>query len=94
MKDITSIDWKAPYGKIRSLNPAKQKVWYTQNGIEYDSSGKACNPKQVQKYLGDKASEAQAVADEAKEVAAAAQKDATAMLKDAGMTKTAARKAS
>ena len=93
MRDITTIDWKAPYGKIRSLNPAKQKVWYAQNGVEYDSAGKACNAGQVKKHYQDVATAAQKTADEAKEASVAAQKAADEMLKQAGINKTAARKA-
>lgn len=94
MRDITSIDWKAPYGKIRSLNPGKQKVWYTQNNVEYGSDGKACNAAQVKKYYATVAADAQKVADEAKEASVTAQKAADEMLKNAGLTKTAVRKAS
>ena len=93
MRDITSIDWKAPYGKIRTLDVSKQKVFYQQNGIDYDAAGKACNKTQVKKYLADVATEAQKFADDAKEAMAEAQKAADTMLKNAGMTKTAARKA-
>lgn len=93
MRDITNIDWKAAYGKIRSLNPAKQKVWYTQNGVEYGPDGKACNAKQVKEYYASVASEAQKAADDAKEASAAAQLAADEMLKQAGINKAAARKA-
>ena len=93
MRDITTIDWKAPYGKNRTLNVAKQKVFYVQNGIDYDASGTACTAAQVKKYYASVAIDAQKIADDAKEASAAAQKDAESMLKAAGMTKTAARKA-
>ena len=93
MRDITTIDWKAPFGKIRTLNPAKQKVFYTQGGIDYDAAGKACTAAQVKRYYAEVATEAQKAADDAKEASAAAQKAADQMLKQAGMNKTAARKA-
>lgn len=93
MRDITTIDWKARHGKVRSLDPGKQKVWYVQDGIEYDSAGKACNAKQVKDYYARVAADAQKAADEAKEASAAAQAAADEMLKQAGINKTAARKA-
>ena len=93
MRDITNIDWSGPYGYHKTAQPAKQKVWYTQNGIEYGSDGKACNAAQVKKYLETIASDAQLVADAAKEASTAAQKAATEMMKNAGMNRTEARKA-
>lgn len=93
MRDITTIDWKAPHGKIRSLNPGKQKVWYTQEGVEYGSDGKACNAAQVKKYYETVATDAQRAADEAKEASIKAQATATEMMKNAGMNKTAVKKA-
>lgn len=94
MQDVTQIDFSKPYGKVRTMDPGKQKVFFTQNGMEYDAAGKACNAKQVKEYYTAKAAEAQAAADEAKEAAANAQKQADEVLKAAGVTKTAARKAS
>ena len=93
MRDITTIDFKQPFGKLRSLNPAKQKVWYTQLGIEYGADGKACNPKQVKAYYASVAADAQKAADEAKEASAAAQLAADEMLRQAGIGKKAARAA-
>ena len=92
MQDVTQIDWKRPYGKVRTMNPGEQKVFFTQNGMEYDAAGKACNAKQVKDHYAKVAAEAQAAADEAKEAAAKAQKDADEVLKAAGINKTAARK--
>lgn len=93
MKDVTTLDRSRPHGKIRTLNPGTQKVFFMQDGIEYDAAGKACNPKQVKEHYAAVAAEAQAAADEAKEAAAAAQKQADEVLKAAGINKTAARKA-
>lgn len=94
MKDVTKIDFSKPFGKIRTLDPGSQKVFFTQDGIEYGADGKACNAKQVKEHYTKIAAEAQAKADEAKEAAAEAQKAADEMLKQAGVTKTQARKAS
>jgi hypothetical protein len=93
MRDITTIDWKAPFGKVRTTDTSKQKVFFLQDGIEYDSAGKACNPAQVKKHYATLAADIQKQADEAKEQAAQAQKAADEMLKQAGMNKTQARKA-
>lgn len=93
MRDVTTIDWKAPLAKVRSLNPGTQKVFFTQDGIEYDAAGKACNAKQVKEHYAAVAADAQKLADDAKDQAAAAQKAADEMLKAAGINKTAARKA-
>ena len=93
MRDVTTIDFSKPFGKVRTMNPGEQKVFFTQDGIEYGADGKACNAKQVKEHYTAVAAEAQAKADEAKEAAAAAQKAADEMLKAAGVTKTAARKA-
>jgi hypothetical protein len=93
MRDVTTIDWNKPLAKVRSLNPGTQKVFFTQDGIEYDAAGKACNPKQVKEHYAKFAAEAQKAADEAKDQAAAAQAQADEMLKQAGINKTAARKA-
>jgi len=92
MKDVTKIDFKLPHGKIRTLDPGKQKVWFTQNGLDYDAGGNACNAKQVKAYYAKIASDAQKNADDAKEAAANAQAQADEVLKAAGVTKTAARK--
>jgi type V secretory pathway adhesin AidA len=92
MRDITTINWKEPFGKHRSLDVAKQKVFYTQNGIEYDAGGVACNQTQVKKYYAQVATDAQKAADEAKEASVRAQEAADEMLKKAKLTKTAARK--
>lgn len=89
MRDVTKIDFKLAHGKIRSLNPGKQKVWYQQDGIDYDSSGTACNPKQVKDHYAGVAADAQKAADDAKEAAAAAQIQADEVLKAAGLAKTA-----
>lgn len=93
MRDITVIDFSKRFGKVRAIDPTKQKVFFTQDGIDYDSSGRACDTKQVKKHYADIATAAQAAADEAKEAAAAAQNQADQVLKAAGMNKTAARKA-
>ncbi len=93
MRDVTKIDFKLPFGKIRSLDPGKQKVWYTQDGIDYDSSGTACNAKQVKTHYGALAAAAQNAADEAKEAASNAQAQADEVMKSAGLSKAAVRKA-
>lgn len=93
MRDITTLDFSKPHAKVRSLDAAKQKVFFTQDGIEYDAAGKACNAKQVKEYAARKAAEAQKLADDAKEQAAAIQKEADEVLKAAGLNKTQARKA-
>ena len=93
MKDISTIDWNESYSKRVSSNPATQKVYFIQNGIEYGSDGKACNAKQIKEFYANQAAEAQKLADEAKEAAAEAHKQADALLKAGGTTKTAARKA-
>ena len=93
MRDITTIDWSQPHAKMVAEDVMKQKVFFVQNGIEYDAAGKACNAKQVKEYYASVAADAQRQADEAKEQAALAQKSADEMLKQAGINKTAARKA-
>lgn len=96
MRDITKIDWSGDVTEIKEGDPAKiakQKVFFLQDGIEYDASGTACNVTQVKKHYADVAAAAQKTADDAKEAAAEAQAAADAMLKQAGMNKTAARKA-
>jgi len=96
MKDITQIDWTDDYTKLVEGDPAKmakQKVFFLQNGVEYDASGKACNQAQVKKYYADMAAEAQKTADEATAIAKGAQEAAAEALKTAGINKTAARKA-
>ena len=83
MSDIMNIDFSQPYGKVLAANPAKQKVFFMQNGIEYDAAGKACNPKQVQAYAKSKAEEAQAAAADAQKIADDAKAAADAMTKSA-----------
>jgi len=73
MQDVTQIDWKKPYGKIASIDIANQKVFFTQNGIDYDAGGKALDPKQIKKHYSSVASSAQKAADEARLAADAAQ---------------------
>jgi hypothetical protein len=94
MRDITKIDFNRSYGRVRTMDAAKQKCFYIQDGIEYDSSGTACNAKQVKEHYAQVAASLQQQADEAKEQAAAAQAQADEMLKAAGVTKAQARKAS
>ena len=93
MRDVTKIDFSKPHGKVRSMDPSKQKVYFRQDGIDYNSTGTACSAKQVKEHYSKIASSAQLAADEAKEAAANAQSQADEMLKSAGITKTAARKA-
>ena len=81
MKDISQIDWSAPYSKRVSADPIKQKVFYIQDGIEYDATGKACNAKQIKEHYKALADKAQQDADAAKEAAAAAQATADELLK-------------
>lgn len=93
MKDITKIDWSAPFGKVSHIDPTKQKVFYVQNGVEYDAAGNCIDAKKVKDYYAKVAADAQAAADEAAAAARAAQEQADAMLKTAGITKAAAKKA-
>ena len=96
MKDITQIDWKGDFTELKEGDPKKrtqQKIFFLQDGIEYDASGTACNAGQVKKYYARVATEAQETADAAKDFAADAQTAADTMLKQAGINKTAARKA-
>jgi hypothetical protein len=92
MRDITQIDFSQPHSKVVTSDPAKQKCFFKQDGVEYDSAGKACNVKQVKAYYAQLATDAQLAADEAKEAAANAQEQADAAMKSAGINKTAARK--
>ena len=73
MQDVTQIDWKRPYGKIASIDIASQKVFFTQNGIDYDAGGKCLDPKQIKKHYSAVAANAQKAADDAREAAEAAQ---------------------
>ena len=93
MRDVTKIDFAKPHGKVRALDPSKQKVYFRQEGIDYDSTGTACNAKQVKAHYAGIAAAAQKQADDAKDAAAVAQESADEMLKAAGINKTAARKA-
>ncbi len=86
MKDVSNIDWKAPYSEIKEGDPsklAKQKVFFLQDGIEYDAQGKACNVKQVKDYYAAEAKKAQEVADAAKAAAEAASAAVTELNKAA-----------
>lgn len=78
MKDIMNIDWNEPYAKRVAADPTKQKVFFIQNGIEYDAAGKACNKTQVNNYYKklqkdaeEQVAAAKAALDAAKENAAA-----------------------
>ncbi len=81
MRDITTIDWNAEYAKRVSADPSTQKVFFIQDGIEYDAAGKACNKKQVKEYYAKRAANAQKEADDAKDAAAAAQAAADEAMK-------------
>jgi hypothetical protein len=94
MKDITNIDWKGDITKIVEGDPAKiakQKVFFLQNGVEYDGAGKACNAKQVDEYYNRVAAEAQKLADDAAQAAKDAKASAAEARKMAGTTTAAAR---
>lgn len=96
MRDISQIDWKSDYSKIVEGDPGKilkQKVFFLQNGVEYNAAGIACNAKQVKDYYTTVAADAQKMADDAKLAATEAQANADAAIKNAGITKTAAKKA-
>ena len=93
MEDVTKIDFTKPYGKISSLDVASQTVFYTQNGIDYGIDGMACDEKQVKEHYAKIAAQAQADADAAKQAAEEAQKGVDALIKQAGVTKTAVKKA-
>ena len=65
MKDVTKIDFTERYGKVVEEDPTKQKVYFIQNGIEYDGAGNACNKKQIKAHYAKVAAEAQQTADAA-----------------------------
>jgi hypothetical protein len=67
MKDVTTIDFTERYGKVVEEDVANQKVFFIQNGIEYDGAGKACNKKQIKAHYAKVAAEAQQTADAARE---------------------------
>ncbi|MEE8364198.1 MAG: hypothetical protein V3R76_00290 [Gammaproteobacteria bacterium] len=78
------LDKNRSYGRIKSLDP-KNKIAFTQDGIDYDSAGDPLNQKQVKKYLDGLAESIQSEADKAMEIAKAAQvqaKERLAELKD------------
>lgn len=92
MHDIREIDFSKPYGRVSTTAP-NQKVFFIQDGIDYDSAGKAVDEKQVKAVLAKRAADAQKIADEAREAAEALQADAEALIKDTGITKTDLKKA-
>lgn len=72
MENVAKIDFKKPYSKIVEVKPTrmlKQKVFWKQNGIDYDIAGNAVNVKQVEQYYTRLAENAQKAADDAKESA-------------------------
>ena len=65
MKDVTTIDFTERFGKVVEEDVVNQKVFFIQNGIEYDGSGNACNKKQIKAHYAKVAAEAQEVANQA-----------------------------
>ena len=87
MRDITTIDWQGDMTKVVESDPVKipkQKVFFLQNGIEYDAGGKACNKLQVKHYYATVAQEAQETADAAIAKSQELQEAATQALAAAG----------
>ena len=93
MQNVLTIDFQRPYAKRLSIDPAKQKVFFIQNGIDYDSGGTAVDKRQVQHFYTSAAATAQADVDAAVNAAKAAQEQVTAMMKETGVTKAAAKNA-
>jgi hypothetical protein len=93
VENVLTIDFKKPYAKRLSINPAKQKIFFIQNGIDYDSAGSCCNKKQVQDHYAKVAAKAQATADAATLAAKTAMDEVAAVMKETGVTKTAIKKA-
>jgi len=75
MENVATIDFKKPYSKIVEVKPQrilKQKVFFTQNGIDYDIAGNACNQSQIKRYYDDLVKQAEQDAADAKKAATAA----------------------
>lgn len=95
MENVAQIDFKQPYSKIVEVIPArilKQKVFFKQNGIDYDIAGKAVDVKQVTKFYDQVAADAQAQADAAKEAAVEAARQAKEVAAEAKAAVTGAKK--
>lgn len=93
MQNVMQIDYKQSYGKVVSINPAKQKVFFKQNGIDYNSAGVACDPKQIKAHYAKIAVDAQKSAEEAVTAAEAAQAEVAEIMKAGSVTKSDMKKA-
>jgi len=80
MKDVTQIDFTERFGKVVEEDVVNQKVFFIQNGIEYDGSGNACNKKQIKAHYARVAAEAQQTADDAMVAYEEAQAQANTLL--------------
>ena len=90
MRDVSQIDWAEPMSKIvegDQKKVTKQRIFYQQNGIDYDAAGIAVDPKQVKAYYQSVADEAAAEAKAASDAAAAAAENAAALKKHATSVK-------
>lgn len=65
MLDVMQIDFTQRYGKVIQEDVVNQKVYFVQNGIDYDGAGKACNKDQLKKHYAKVAAEAQQEANDA-----------------------------
>lgn len=83
MRNVAQLDHSQPYTKIRSLDTAKQKVFFIQDGIEYDAAGTAVNQRQIKAYYDKQVADAEARADDAKAAAKAAADEAKAAAAEA-----------
>ncbi|MCP4469886.1 MAG: hypothetical protein GY815_04225 [Gammaproteobacteria bacterium] len=75
MENIATIDFKKPYSKIVEVKPQrilKQKVFFKQNGVDYDIAGNATSQSQVKGYYDGVVKQAEQDAANAKEAAEAA----------------------
>ena len=93
MQNVLTIDFKQPFAKRLSADPAMQTTFFLQNGIEYDAAGQACDKEQVSGHYAKVAAAAQKVADEALQAAKEAQEEVAAMMVETGVSKTAVKKA-
>jgi len=82
MKDVTQIDFTERYGKVVEEDVVNQKVFFIQNGIEYDGSGTACNKKQIKAHYAKVAAEAQETADQAMKAFEQAQAQADTLMSE------------
>lgn len=93
MQNVLNINFQQPYAKRLSIDPAKQKVFFIQNGIDYDSAGKCVDKRQVQHHYATAAANAQSDVDAALQAAKDAQAEVDEMMKETGTSKAAVKKA-